>query len=399
MITSTDIALLQALQNNPLKSNWAISEEVGISAPTVKKRFERLAASFPHSFDVEAIISYERIGLILVDVYLALHKVKDAPRIEHILHRHNYIRFTAHAIGIGANTGIFAQFVIPATATRVLSAFLEHLVHQNLVASYDFKVQTSNRISKFPELDAWDQKNHKWNINSQTLLQSFQAIATQEPSALPEITTSPYYPKLSKTHLIILEELSFDARRSTRQIYKDRMRLNEDSTVLPGRSALHLDVSLTKFIQVMNQVDPHRSHKKDTQNPSFQDLSGMIKQYRLNYSSELFAIFDTCLFKGKLKSKEIGLQLLNLLNDHNPFKLRMNFTMYDDLEFAWYIPIPSKYFINFKQGISDFVADDFQVIWINYGSTANFTFWPENFDYQAKEWKVDSEYFIESPFR
>ncbi len=379
------MAILQSLQRDPIKSFWAISEELGISAPTVKKRYNHLVAKYPNSFDVEAILRYEKLGLHLIDVFIELNHVKNAREVEKILHQHNYIRFTGQCIGIGAHTGIFAQFILSNELIKDLDQYLDELKQKDLIQGYHYAKQSLRRIALPPELDNFDLRVNRWKLSNQSIIANFAKIQDQS-STYTETPITPFnLKKLTIPHLIVLEELSFNARRSVRQIYKDRIKLNENPLYLPGRSSLKLEVSLSSFIATMKDIDPNRSQKKSVSKSK--KSSGLIDRYRLNYSSQLLSIFDTCLFKGTLKSPELGNQILNLLEKENPFKLRMNFSLYNETEFLWYIPIPSQYFVAFKQGISEYIAEDFQVIWMNYGSSANFTFWPENFDITKHKWK------------
>lgn len=395
LITSKDITIIQALQNHPLKSFWALSEVINLSAPTIKKRYTRLLEVFPNGFDIEGIIHYEKIGMKIIDVFFALNKVKDAAIVEKILKRHNYIKYIGHCIGIGANSGLFAQFTIPNNAIKAIEKFCKILLEQRLIQSYQLNVQSNYRISCPPDLNAWDPSRHQWNISSEGIMQGFQQILTQTNS-LPVLTIPIFdLKKIKKEHLIILEELSFNARRSTRQIYKDRKtQVNERA------STLELDSSLTSFIQAMKEVDPTRSDD-DRENFEFslQSDQGLIIDYRLNYSSKIFSIFDTCIFKGKFNTPEIGFQVFNLLSKSNPFKIRMNFVLYENGEFLWYIPIPSQFFTVFKDAMVKYLAEDFAIIWLNYGSTDNFAFWPDNFDFTEKKWKTDEDYLIKEPLQ
>lgn len=384
------------LQNHPLKSYKAFSDELGIAPLTVKSRCERIFSLYPQSFDVEGIINYEKIQLMIVDVFLYLKQPKFAKIVEDILHNHNYIKFTSRCIGIGNSSGIFAQFTIPNTALTLLKDFLNIMRSKNWIVKFDYYIQSQNRITVLPELFAWNPENNQWNLSKLSLNEAFDQI-TNHSSEL-QITPLHQFPlkNLNSTHLIILEELSFDARRSTRQIYQARSQLNNDPNSLIGRSSLKLESSLTKFITTMNEVDPNLTNRNSIN--STISHQGLINRYRLNYPTELFSIYDTCLFKGKFRDPKIGFQIFNLLQQENPFKLRMSFSIYENGEFSWFIPIPSKFYSSFYQGLCDFIADEFQILWLNYGSSGNFTFWPENFNLETKSWIIDEEYFIQEPF-
>ncbi len=402
MLTSDDIALLQKLQASPLKSYYALSDELGKSAHTVKKRYLHLESRFPGSFRVKADIDFARINLELVDAYIALHRISDADLVEQALQIHEYIKFTSRCIGIGENSGVYAQFSIPVEGIPFLREYLDILKNKGFVSKYSLYTQSLHRFIKIPELDAWNFNDHKWEISNQDILTNFQKIPTQPENLPPKSVDEFSLNNLDKTQLIILEELSFDSRRSDRQIYKDRQEMDQLGESM--RSSLKLDVSFSTFARAMNKVDPHRATKqgyaKLRKSPAARPKDpGLILGYRLHYSAELFSIFDTCIFKGHPKSLKRISQLYHLIEENNPFKLRMNFMLYDNNEFAWYLPVPSQYLKPFTQGLTEFISTDFQIIWVNYGSSENFSFWPENFDLDSHVWKCDRKLLVENPLK
>lgn len=398
MLSSNDIQLLQLLQSDPLKSYAALSESLGKAAQTVKKYYEQLEERFPNSFAVIGDINFLSIDLVLVDVFISLASIAHISLVQNALANHEYIRYTSRCLGLGPNSGVFAQFTIPQGTEEKLKEFLNVFIERNYAESFELYKHTNRNFIKLPELDSWIPEEHRWSFSEKQILDKLAEISDQ-----PRFLSLPLFEKfdltqMDKTKLIILEELSFDARRSDRQIFRERSELDKKSQ--NNRCSLKLDVSFSTFSRAMNVIDPYRTELQGYDNlrkTSRHKGLSLINGYRLHYSPKIFSIFDTVIFKGKISYDWKLNQLYNLIYDGHPFKFRMNFSIYENNDFAWYIPIPSQYLNAYIDGITKYITKDFQVIWINYGSTIQYQFWPENFDLETKTWKTTDDWMTKGP--
>lgn len=411
MLTSDDIDLLQKIQADPLRSLAYFKRNLQKSLPTLKKRLKELEERYSSNnqpfFNTVADINYEALGLELIDTYVELNSISKFPLVEKVLKNHEYIKFIGRGIGLGKETGFFAQFTIPKGTIGKLDKVLNSLKKHDLVNNYQFFKKTPYILNNPPKLDIWDTQNHKWKLNDKKIEDWFKKVNNQ-PESIPVISKVNFdISKMTKTHLIILEELTWDARRSDRTIFSQRGgRLSsgnkDDLTEFYGkeyRSDLSLEVSFSTFARKMNEIDPRRTTLLGYNDVNIKSIpKGIIDGYRLHYSANVFSIFDTCIFRGKTTNTKILNQFFNLIRNE-PLGLRMNFSLYENGEFMWYMPIPNQYFNAFVNGLLNYITEDFQLIWLNYGSTWNPPFWPINFDLDAKKWKKTSDWMIENPLK
>lgn len=397
-LSNDDYLLIQELMSDPLKSYNSISESLGKAPMTIKKQYRALEKQFDRKFIVRPDIDYHSLQLEVVDAYIALSNYKFFPIMEKALHLFEYIRYTAHSVGIGNNSGIYSTYTIPNNAIPLLEEFLNHFRDIDIIDRYSLRLESDFHILKNQCRNIWDPSTGWWNIDKDPFTENLKKINLESKEFYVKEKQPFNFSKIDKTQLLVLEELTFNSRRSNRKIYQFRSELKNPSS--QRRCSYTLDVSYSTFLRAMKKIDPKRTIKLGYEKRSQGNGnigSGVINSYRFFLFNEIFSPFEFIIIKGKFISEDIRNQFANLLEDFNPFQFQITFTEYKNGEFMLYISLPYIYLKHLTESITKYLSDDYQLYWLNVNTMTDFVFWPENYDFEKNTWKIDRNWVLENP--
>jgi len=208
-LNGTDLKIIRLLQNYPLDSFSSLSKKLGISPQSFIRRVERLKKRGILRGAIASFIP-EVIGLHRYNVLFHASQISQMTMLSVALHAHPYTR--GYNRFYGEHFGLYATFDLPPSSERQFTEFLEYLTVEKFCDSYESFASTGYRLGypvPFPNYQLNPKNFNVFSYWSERFTKSNKLEALPEPIDLSSLTP---------IHLLILREITLDARKTQSQL-------------------------------------------------------------------------------------------------------------------------------------------------------------------------------------
>ncbi|MHA2099686.1 MAG: Lrp/AsnC family transcriptional regulator [Candidatus Kariarchaeaceae archaeon] len=359
-IDQKDLAILLALESNPLMSTKDLAKELKTSWPTTKKRFTEITNRGIIKNPL-GIYNPEALGLRKISVIVNPIGYEGLIKFEKVIREHPYIHYRARLIG--SLIGVFLQFDIPIEdiAKENLIIFIEKLVDLNVIRSFVFYESSAVRFEVYPQLSKFDLDTLSWNFSWKKWFDKLDSFPT-----------------------------SYDFKTTERENFENFTPLRFDILkTLSSNAGLKQAELMDMFNLSRTEAHRHYNYVKNT----------LIQEIRLNYNRDFFELTETYLIVIENNSNEEQGILYNAIKDAPPpFRFAIDI-LADGKTILW-----GNMSLN---QINDFLLNlwkrfqDIQIFRLNTrdSGSAIYEFYPPNFDFEEMNWRIDRNYMVEEPLK
>ncbi|MHA1610920.1 MAG: MarR family transcriptional regulator [Promethearchaeota archaeon] len=370
-LTSRDIKVLMALENNPLGTYDELAIKTNISKSVIHgivKILEDRPDRKKAFFTVIAHPNLESLGLEIVDVLV------DAPTRVMLLDlikvglAHPYTVFQTFIYG--ANTGMFCQFRIPSGTVPLLHALFERLLAARKIQAFTILKFSRDITYTFTDVEKWDNQNNTWDFS----WRSWFAIPIPESAAKTNLRLKEFgYERLIPSSLnwirtndlAILAELTYNSRRKNLEI-KESI-----AAKYPGRA---------EFNFTAQTFGRHLKRITDE----------CVSLYRVAFHNLSTEPLNPILLLGTAKITNI-LKLVQRIK-HIPFPFNSVFK-YNETGISWFLHIPSSHIYPLLPLIRPYL-DSMQFHYLDAPNAYAFNLSTQNFDQTRKIWRQGEDFML-----
>lgn len=357
MITPEDYQIVLKLESNPLISYSDLADEIGVSWPTAKRKLNDLKSRGVIRTPV-AIYNIKALGLQQVSVIWSLKNINNLTLMEKLCDLHPYTHYRGR--GYGDGFVLFVQFYVPPETIPLMKELFETLEQEKYVSGTVFLQSSGYQAEAFPDLTFYDLYKDKWHFDWNEWL----SLIDNQPETLPTL----------ESEKIGLKEWKPIDFKILRELTKNP------------------EIKQAELMRLFNLT---RTNVHLKYNSVFENL---ISNVRSRFDRILFNLVNTRLFWVSNPDKKKTHQFFNLINEAPPpFRFGMDIIKENGFLF-WGGALPSihehqlafsiwKLFQSFNTYTLDTSIDASMIYW----------FYPENFDFDAHQWKIDREYVLEKP--
>ncbi|MFW9849174.1 MAG: hypothetical protein ACFFF4_08535 [Candidatus Thorarchaeota archaeon] len=355
------LALLFALQEQPVAPAALLAKEVGVTPPTARTWLESLRKNKVYS-SVQAVLRVRRIGLEMYDYLVRVEDYQSLKTIESFCDAHPYTSYRSRVFG-GETRGLLLQFRQPVDVEKHLTKAFYKMMKAGIISDIrelpTLQTQYGSTHTK-PRLDAWDPKNLTWKFDWEKW---WNKAPVQKFDGFSETSLEEDQIDLDYIDTQLLQELTMDARRKNVDIIR-AIRLNPDK----------------KGIQ--QNVSSRLNRLKEN----------VIETYSVFINWNHFDIYNTPMIIANSDSEKTR-QLINHLKSTRDFPFSSNIRETKD-GFVWIARLPSAHLselvaLVWKQAVSH------ELLIIDYKHSERYGLWAETFDKVRNEWRTDKEFCLD----
>ncbi|MHA1924165.1 MAG: winged helix-turn-helix domain-containing protein, partial [Candidatus Heimdallarchaeota archaeon] len=295
------------------------------------------------------------LGLNRINVLAFVNSIEKLRILELASDEHPYTHYRARAYG--GQFGLFMQFDAPEKATSQINDFFRKLVKENIVLHYELLPSIGIRNDIYADLSRYNAKMSSWTFSWEDWFTNLE----KEKSSIPDKQKiSEDFTVFQQSHFKILRMLTANASIKQTEIIEK------------------LKLSRTQTHREYNYV-----------------MEKYIERIRFIYNREIFDLTETYIAIGSDLDKNKSDQIFSTINNNPPpFRLALDLIENNKI-LLWGNMTPAQ--------ASGFAFS----MWRTISSTQIYTlytkksrlywFYPENFDFQAMEWKSSKDYVIKDP--
>ncbi len=356
-IRKFDYQLLSALESDPLMSFSDLSKILGMSWPTIKKRYNEL---MDNNILYVPIADYvpEKLGLQRINIFAMMKDIKSLEIVEQACREHPHTVYRSR--WITDSFGLFIQFNIPDGTINHLKSFFDIMIENSIVTSYKLYPSNDGRIYCPSDLERYDIIKEEWDFDwdkwlSMDVPQSIGSEFDKEP-ILSDFTS------FKPVHFEILKELTKNASYKQADLMK------------------MLNLSRTDVSRHYNYV-----------------INNFIYKIRVNYDFSKFNIYNIhMIVLSNLDKEQIDKLKYNFKTHPPPF--RSSFDVCDNSILIWAL-MDRPHSVDFAYSFwKKFPDMKYYFLSSLAGGAANYQFYPPNFDFKKQDWKRSREYMVDEPF-
>ncbi|HUT80107.1 MAG TPA: winged helix-turn-helix transcriptional regulator [Candidatus Bathyarchaeia archaeon] len=355
-LSNEDFAILLALESNPSMPMTELATLLDVTRITAKKRVDDLKER-QIIRDPIAIYNPVVLGLDRISVIAKVQSLNKLLLLEKACDEHPYTHYRARAFG--GDFGLFMQFDTPINTTKLLDDFFKKLEKESIIKNYELLSSIGIRNENYADLKRYNIKMSNWNFSWNDWFSSLpdSKLKIQAAKKLPID-----YSKFQENHFRILRMLT--ANGSIKQIdIKDKLKISK--------------------------TQAHREYNYVMEN--------YIETIRFIYNREIFDLTETYVAIGyELTDKKIT-QIFNAIrNNPPPFRLALDI-LADNKILLWADMGPTQ--------ASNFAFSMWQkneltkIHTLDTKKSRLYWFYPDNFDFKEKCWKIDDDYYITTPIK
>ncbi|MBN1327846.1 MAG: winged helix-turn-helix transcriptional regulator [Candidatus Heimdallarchaeota archaeon] len=355
-LSNEDFAILLALESNPSMPMTELANLLDITRITAKKRVDDLKER-QIIRDPIAIYNPVVLGLDRISVIAKVQSLEKLQLLEKACDEHPYTHYRARAFG--GDFGLFIQFDTPINTTKLLGDFFKKLIKENIITSYELLPSIGIRYENYADLKRYNIKMSNWNFSWNEWFNNLPDVQLK----IEDIKKVPIeYSKFQETHFKILRMLTANGSIKQTDI-KEKLKLSKTQT--------------------------HREYNYVMEN--------YIETIRFIYNREIFDLTETYVAIGyNLTDKKVT-QIFNAIKDNPPpFRLALDVLANNKL-LLWADMSPAQ--------ASNFAFSMWQkneqtkIYTLDTKKSRLYWFYPDNFDFNEKCWKVSEDYFITTPLK
>ena len=355
-ISTKDLALIFALEEDPFISITKLAEMLKLSRPTVKKRMEALKKQGILGKPM-ALYQPETLGLERKHIFAEVSSQEDLKKLENACEAHPYTKYRARTFG--GNFGLYMQYEIPQNTLLLLNEFMQNLLDSKHLSNFQILESSGIRTISFPDLNKFDVDSLTWDFSWKNWFQSLMSYSSViHEKEKEELSYSVYKP----LHFQILRKISSDA-----------------------------SINQTELIDTfgLSKTEAHRSYKFV--------MSKYIDRVRLIYDRESFNLTETYLAFSSYVGYKRQAQIFNQMKE-NPPPFHVSFDMLEKGGIIIWGNMSSSQATDFA--FSSWKSLNNVRIYIlntKRGGSRMYWFYPNNFDFEKQNWKISRKYMIDEP--
>ncbi len=343
--------LLIALQENPLSSDSALANIMGVSQPTATSRLRELKEKVS-IYNIHCDLDCDALGLELIDVILDIPNGPALEFCEKICKEHPYTLYRTRQYG--KTSGLFIQFRIPLNSKKYIIDLIELLKEKKIISNFRIPKRSQNAPPtpySRSKLSAWDPKTMRWEFDWENWIPDLESQSSVFP---PFIQTDCILDNLSGMDIHQLSEMTQDARQKNTDIMR-KLSYDIYEPGLPQKVSRRL-----KFLK-----------------------EKVVTGYRVFLNWEVFDTYHTFAFICKA-TKEQTAQLYNQLSD-KPIPFYSTFTILDD-GYLWSVQAPPSHFSNIGKITWDY-SEERELLILDYKTSDTYGLWAETYDSLSHSWR------------
>ncbi len=365
-----DYQLLLLLQNDPTLSYKKIAKELGVSAPTAKNWVKKLREIGVYRGKT-VLYKPESLGLTRFLFLIFSRGVGELEQLELALKYHPYI--VSRSRLYGSRLGLISQFNYPSEDPTMLIDFFERLKELGLVQSFLYYKSLGVRKSMSIDLKRLSLSTFKWHYDWSHCLELLSDIKVE---SFPQSSKS-VFDQMKPVDFKILEILT-----------KGKIPLaagGYDTELTQAKISSYLNIQSTEMWRRYHFLEEN-----------------VLSGYTSRFSREFFNISsDKIIFMSFANDEEL-LKCYYLFSDEKegpPFRYHIEL-FYDKQKrkhLVLYVSLPQYheaqliYCLSKVSSIRVFNVDSIG------RNSVSYAFYPEAVDTEAKCWKLDKEFVLDTP--
>ncbi|MDF1538277.1 MAG: hypothetical protein P1Q69_05195 [Candidatus Thorarchaeota archaeon] len=358
------LALLFALQEQPVAPAATLANEVGVTPPTARAWLENLREEKVFG-GVQSNFRVHRIGLEMYDFFVGVDSYDSLKSIETFCDEYPYTSYRARVFG-GNTQGMLLQFRQPVDAYKHLEQAFHRLTKANLITSIR-ELPTLQTVygSTYtrPRLEAWNSEQLSWKFD----WDKWWKKAPKKPKTVSsEISEGGDCIELDVLDAQLIQELTLNARRKNVDIIRA---INLD----PNEKGVQQNIS-TKLNRLKDEA---------------------IESYRVYINWDHFDIYNTPLVIAKAESEITRRLIAHLEESEFPFSSSIRETPDG---FVWSARLPSAHLSELVSLVWR-IADSHELLIIDYKHSIWYGLWAEAFDGEKKDWRIDKAFCLDTPLK
>ncbi len=355
-LSNEDFAILLALESNPSMPMTELADLLDVTRITAKKRVDDLRER-QIIRDPIAIYNPVVLGLDRISVIAKVQSLDKLQLLEIACDEHPYTHYRARAFG--GDFGLFIQFDTPINTVKLLDDFFKELVNKNIIKDYELLPSIGLRNENYADLKRYNIKMSNWNFS---WIDWFNSLPDTQEKIHAEEKILIDYSKFSENHFKILRMLTANGSIKQTDI-KEKLKLSKTQT--------------------------HRDYNYVMEN--------YIDTIRFIYNREIFDLTETYVAIGyNLTERKIAQILAAIKDSPPPFRLAIDILANNRL-LLWADMSPAQ--------ASNFAFSMWQqneqtkIYTLDTKKSRLYWFYPDNFDFNDKCWKINEDYFIKTPLK
>jgi len=343
---------LIALQENPLASDSALANIVGVSQPTATSRLKSLKEKVS-LYNVHTDLDPDVLGMEIIDLILDIPSSKGVDILEKLCDIHPYTLYRSREFG--RTSGLFVQFQIPLGTGYMLEELMASLVEKEMISRYEFLRRSREDpppVYCRTSLTAWDPRATRWEFNWSEWVEKLTSSSVVLPR---KHRYESVLNDLSALDIKLLGELTQDARQRNADIIRK----------------IGLDINIPGLRQKVSRRLKFIREK-------------IVRGYRVFLNWEVFDTYHTFVFICKASKKDT-IRLYNNL-DNNPIPFQSSFVILDN-GYLWCVQTPPSHF-SFIGSIVWDNSRERELLLLDYKSSEVYGLWPETYDPDGRCWKT-----------
>jgi DNA-binding Lrp family transcriptional regulator len=363
-VNTERLKLLFALQEQPVAPASVLAKQVGVTAPTARAWIESMKEEQVF-VSVRSNLRSRRIGLEMDDFLLQVTSHEALEKIEKFCWNHPYTSYRARVFG-GNVQGIFLQFRQPDAARSHLLEAFDVMKKNGLINEIrELPTLSEEYGSSFtrPRIEAWNPELMSWTFDWDKWWAACPEKIRAKPRTL--IERDELIP-LDELDVRIIQEISMDARRKNIEIIEA---LGMEKTE-PG---VQQKIS-SKLKRLSEEV---------------------VESYRVFINWTHFDVYNTPIIIAEAE-EDVTDRLINHLSTSKfPFASNIRKT---ESGFVWSARLPSAHLSELLSLVWK-ITKSHEILIIDYKHSQGYGLWAEAFDTEAKSWKSDREFCLDSPLK
>ncbi len=358
------LALLFALQEQPVAPAAKLADQVGVTPPTARAWLKSLRDEKVFA-GIQSNLRVHKVGLEMYDFFVGVDTYDSLKSIETFCDEYPYTSYRARVFG-GSIQGMLLQFRQPVEAHKHLEQAFHRLMKANLITSIR-ELPTLQAVygSTYtrPRLEAWNAERLSWEFD----WEKWWKDAPKKPKIeSPEIIKKEERIELDSLDAQLIQELTLNARRKNVDIIRA---INLD----PNEKGVQQNIS-TKLNRLKEEA---------------------VESYRVYINWNHFDIYNTPLVIAKADSGMTRRLISHLKDSEFPFSSSIRETKDG---FVWSARLPSAHLSELVSLVWR-IADSHELLIIDYKHSIWYGLWAEAFDAMRNDWRTDKVFCLDTPLK
>ncbi|MFW9919079.1 MAG: hypothetical protein ACFFED_05725 [Candidatus Thorarchaeota archaeon] len=357
------LALLFALQEQPIAPAAKLAEEAGVTPPTARAWLEDLSKDEVYN-GVQANLRVRKLGLEIDDFLVGVSSFDALKSIEKFCNEHPYTSYRARVYG-GKTQGMILQFRQPDAARKHLEQALYRMKKAEMITTIrelpTLRAVYGSTYTR-PRLDNWVPEKMIWDFDWQDWWSKAPNDSETPPIKKPDDERIDF--DLVDTK--ILQEITMNARRKNVDIIT-AMGLD------PNAKGVQQDFS-TRLNRIKDEL---------------------VESYRVFINWTHFDVYNTAFVIAKAQADTTRKLITHLRNSEFPFGSSIRQT---PSGFVWSARLPSAHLSEMISLIWQ-ISDSYELLMIDYKHSDVYGLWHGAFDQKTSDWRVDKDFCLDAPLK